>query len=414
MKRIKCLVLPVIFSLLALSCKDKATNPPENQNPPGYQEDIPWPSLADSPWPMNHHDPQSTGRSQYSGPLNGTLDWMMDSLSLESGIVTGLDSNIIFLSVFTNSNRGLYSVSYSGNILWKKSDTLQYFTWSSTPLIGKDGTTYFTGGYDGTFYAVKPNGTVKWKYQLNSSTSSLGINIGKDGILYFLTTDKKLNAIDQNGNLLWQYEYSDFPVWTGTVITFSPDGKTLYIPGSNEKTVYAFNIEGKSIKWSFGEGRSWAAPIVDTDGNIYILGKSAEYTNDKPALISLRSDGTVRWVFIHNNLQELYGEGTIDKNGNIYFAFDTLYSVDYKGNLRWKKTLDGSTDTPLVCDAGGRIYTVVFIGGGYIEIESFNSEGNLIWQYTPSNSNLNGASPAIGFERLFVPSYESNSLITIK
>lgn len=32
------------------------------------QVDIPWQTLADSPWPMIKHDPQLTGRSPYKGP----------------------------------------------------------------------------------------------------------------------------------------------------------------------------------------------------------------------------------------------------------------------------------------------------------------------------------------------------------
>ena len=45
-----------------LSCKESPITPSESPKPPGYQEDIPWPSLADSPWPMFYGNPQNNGR----------------------------------------------------------------------------------------------------------------------------------------------------------------------------------------------------------------------------------------------------------------------------------------------------------------------------------------------------------------
>ncbi|MDP2364134.1 MAG: hypothetical protein Q8M94_10235, partial [Ignavibacteria bacterium] len=80
--------------ILFTACKDEITQPPPK--PPGYQEDIPWPSLADSPWPMYQHDPQNTGRSKYKGPQSGVTTWDYDSVSIESSVVIGLNGSIIF------------------------------------------------------------------------------------------------------------------------------------------------------------------------------------------------------------------------------------------------------------------------------------------------------------------------------
>ena len=89
------IIFPFIFFLLTfilLSLSSCETTEPPDQNltrPPGYQEDIPWPSLADSPWPMNHHDPQSTGRSPYDGPALGQIEWQIDTLYVTAGVTTG-------------------------------------------------------------------------------------------------------------------------------------------------------------------------------------------------------------------------------------------------------------------------------------------------------------------------------------
>jgi len=78
----------ILLSLFVIFCANcqKSTDPIDNNKPPaGYQEDIPWPSLADSPWPMNHGDPQSTGRSKFPGPLSGTVIKEVEAWDLQAG-----------------------------------------------------------------------------------------------------------------------------------------------------------------------------------------------------------------------------------------------------------------------------------------------------------------------------------------
>ena len=69
------IIFLIIILLIFISCRKDTTGiETEEPLPPGYQQDIPWPSLADSPWPINHGDPQSTGRSKYPGPAKKSWD----------------------------------------------------------------------------------------------------------------------------------------------------------------------------------------------------------------------------------------------------------------------------------------------------------------------------------------------------
>ena len=91
----------------------------------------------DSSWPMYCHDTHHTGRSPYSTAENppGVMKWR-----------------------FENDRIGaLYGSS----------------------VIDKNGIIYF-GGLD--FFAVYPNGTVKWRYMLEGRPDS--IIIGHDGVVY--------------------------------------------------------------------------------------------------------------------------------------------------------------------------------------------------------------------------------------
>lgn len=126
----KTILTSLLISLIIIfSCKEKVTNPPDNQLPEGYQQDIPWSSLADSPWPMYHNDPQNTGRSKFIGPSSGGIYKKIQAINMEATPVIGNDS----LLFFSTSSPGVFSAykNYS-QVLWQKSTQLAIRT---TPIL---------------------------------------------------------------------------------------------------------------------------------------------------------------------------------------------------------------------------------------------------------------------------------------
>ncbi|MBK6915386.1 MAG: PQQ-like beta-propeller repeat protein [Ignavibacteriales bacterium] len=415
----------VVFAVILTSCEQNPTAPNEPPKPYGYQEDIYWPSLADSPWPMNHHDPQSTGRSKYFGPSIGTIEWIVDSVIIMSSISIGIDSSI-YLPSQSSAHNGFFSFSPKGELNWKLSvpEDIIFSYDVSTPLAAADGTIYFTGGLYGAIYAINPNGSIKWEFHPESSIYQTGINLGLDGTIYFITVNKELFALDHNGGLKWTFKNDDFFSGLGSVLSFSPDGRTLYILGKSI-SLYSFDIQSQSINWTFGTETLYAAPIVDDEGNIYIQSASPDFNNGINSLFCLKPDGSVKWSFAHNNPQmdQSYGyaEGTIDKLGNIYFAFDTLYSLNYLGQLNWKIPLNGFTASPLICDANGTVYISVSTVESYAlsEIIAVDSDGNFLWKVPISSisplGDVLGLSPALNNDRrLFVPTFKQYRFFVIK
>ena len=61
------------------------------------------------------------------------------------------------------------------------------------PAIGAEGTVYF-GSHDGSFYALRPDGTLKWNISTGDAIESYPA-IGRDGTVYFGSDDHKLYAI---------------------------------------------------------------------------------------------------------------------------------------------------------------------------------------------------------------------------
>ena len=407
--------LLLTFLFLITGCKDEGTKPQEF--PPGYQQDIPWPSLADSPWPMNHHDPQSTGRSKYAGPISGIINWEIDSVYMKSGISIGPDSTIYFVSII---RKGLFAVRPDGSIKWILKDVVDNSEVYTTPLIARDGTIYIGGGLNGKLYAVNPDGTIKWELQTPAFIYHVGLNIGKDGTIYLLSgspqTTAKLIAISPNGTIDWYFENPNINYTSSSGTAISSDGKTIYIPGIGI-SIFAVDLETHLLKWSFGNARFQTAPMVDNYGNVYLTTKSDSVNNGLISVFCLKPDGKVKWSYNLGWSSDIFRfilEGTIDKEGNYYFALDNLYSFDYNGRLRWKVSLENNSGVgAILSDREGNIYlSADFVYP--LKYYAFDNSGNLLWSVDLGNQ-FGGYSPAIGVNNsIYVPTFKSEKVFSIK
>ena len=379
-------------------------------DPPGKQYDISWPSLTNSPWPMNHHDPQSTGRSKLLGPSAGMLEWNIEISSFAYGGIAVTPDSLVLVS------GRITGLTMDGAQRWtalppgiKPFDEIQ-----TTPIVRDDSVILCASG-NGIVYAINPNGSIQWQYATNENIVHVGPNIGLDGTYYCISSQSTLFAINRNGTLKWKLTDPRFFGWSSATLTFSPDGQTLYVPGLTVGFC-AIDISSRSVKWTFGYGPDilTIAPIVDCVGNIYFLGKDSS-TAGKPSLFSLRPDGSIRWAYVHGN-KDVLEEGsdpTIDVSGNIYFAGDTLYSVDYEGHFRWKLGFGIGQHCwlSLVCDANSTVYLSIFGSGGYTEMAA-GSDGNILWGtlFNTPRYTLN-TSPAIVYGNRLIMQGQKNAQV---
>ena len=174
----------------------------------------------------------------------------------------------------------LQDMTTHGNLAWRCA-TGTFFDGhfvDSSPAIGSDGTLYvgtdpYGGGgkdpvpVDSVFFAVNPDGTLKWKFPMGDGAESSPA-IGPDGTVYVGSFDGNLYAIRDEGSagvLKWA-----FP--TGGAVDGSPavDGCGVVYFGSRDSTIYAVNPDG-TLRWSFKTaGEIESSPSIDADGTLYV------------------------------------------------------------------------------------------------------------------------------------------------
>ena len=335
-----------------------------------------------SAWPMYCHDTRHTGKSPYSTENNpGIVKWRFSCDWMESSIAID-DDGIIY---FGDAENVFYALYPNGTIKWEYDLGLFGGILGSSPAINSDGTIYI-GSWDDYLYAIYPNGTIKWRFCANDDISSSPA-IAEDGTIYFGTmlSGNNIYALNPNGTEKWHYT-------TGYAITSDPaigsDGN-IYI-GSGDYYLYALYPNG-TLRWRFQTGYYIkGSPSIAQDGTIYI----GSYDNYLYALYP--NNGTEKW-------RCQIGSGTetnpsIAADGTIYVGDDKLYAIYPNGTMRWSFNLGPNRhihqSSPAISDEG-TIYVGVCIGetsGG--EIIAVNPDGTEKWRKNIANKWVE-SSPAI-------------------
>jgi outer membrane protein assembly factor BamB len=326
--------------------------------PFGYQV----PVQADSPWPTFRRDHRNTGCS----PL---------------------------------------PTSYSGGTPWSFQTAKGIF---STPVIDDQGAIYF-GSADHFFYALQPDGSLKWKFETSEVIDSaaaigqydprLGCSpitlISGDGRMLQLRSDR---GADPDG-LLWSYQAQlrpevSFNRWFEGNVAVGFDG-TLYA-GCTNFLYYAIHPDG-SLKWTYATGsNNWSQAAFADDGSIF-------WGSNDTFIRAVGPDGKERWRT--RTLGFIAASAAVGRDGTVYIgSFDSnLYALDPKtGRVRWKFA------------TGDHIYASVALGPGIpgqpetIYCAStdgycyaLHPDGSLIWKFAARmpirSSPVLGAGPDGGW-----------------
>jgi outer membrane protein assembly factor BamB len=357
-------------------------------------------NATSSPWPMQNHDLNRTGRSEYDTSMNNGLEKWRYYVGGDVGgsPVIASDGTIYFGATNLTSYPRLYAMNTNGTLKW--TFDMGYVGYSN-PAIGPDGIIYMcmTQLPINKLLAIYPNGTLKWSFPIYGTHTPSSPAVAPDTslvtadthsgkyIIYIGSTDNYFYAVNSNGTMKWNFT-------TNGPIECSPsvglDG-TVYI-GSGDAHLYAIYPNGTK-KWWFYAGTDVDGGVsIGKDGTIYLFGLSkiyALYPNGKekwnlsslsfggPQIPSIGPDGTIYFASEASPLYAINPNGTkkwefpiqcsspaIGADGTIYVGSrdDNLYAIRPNGTVKWKFTIwDDIRMTPAI-DSNGILY---FGGMGY-------------------------------------------------
>lgn len=337
-----------------------------------------------SPWPMRGHDQRNTGRSPHGTDDNPGFELWRFKTKDAADCSPAIDSDgTIYIGAFE-----FYAIYPNGTLKWEYD--MPSCIETATPAIDENGVIYI-----GTIWAMPnhlhaiftSNGTLKWKYNAGNSLESSPA-IGSDGTVYFGDIDGNIHAVNPDGTKKWIYR-------TGSVVTSSPaigDDGIVYV-GSHDDYVYAFYPDNGTVKWKFKTG-NWVhgSPTIGDDGTIYI-GSDDEY------LYALTPNGTMKWRL---QIGATWASPSLDENGTLYIGVwqKRFYAINPNGTKKWtyylgdKDRVWGST---AAISADGTIYfgtsDISGTGPWAHDIVALNPDGSEKWRKFIETSF---SSPAIG------------------
>ncbi len=354
--------------------------------------------LADSPWPMFHHDARHTGRNPYiKGPENSVLKWRFQTGGeIDSSPAIGTDG-----TVYVGSDDGyLYAINPNGIEKWRFKK-FQTSSIDSSPAIGADGTIY-VGSDKGFLYAINPNGTEKWRFGTAGSIISSPA-IGSDGTIYVGPYDNSylyiiyLYAINPNGTEEWRFQNGT----PGSGFFSSPAISTSYY---HNGYIYVGLLNGYlcaingGLEWKISTGAIYSSPAIGADGTIYV--GSSNY------LCAIQEWGTFEWQFRAGDYA-FDSSPAIGADGTIYVGSDDGYLYAVNRTEKWRFQTGGDVDSSPAIDADG----IVYVGSDDGYLYAINPNGTEKWRFQTGGEI--DSSPAIGADGIVYVGSDDSFLYAI-
>jgi len=214
---------------------------------------------------------------------DGTEKWnFMTGQHIESSTAIGSDGTIYFGSW----DNYFYALNPDGTEKWKFKTAGEGIV--STPGIGSDGTVYIVAN-DKHIYAFSPGGTLKWKFFLDGGKElPSSPAIGADGTIYVASSwsdgqKDTFFAINPDGTIKWSYNIGS----AGPSPAIGADG-TVYIASYNYN-IYAFGGPGEEQEEKEGVTpkefiEEEPAPRERVDEIIYVWNPKEEEAKEGSAL----------------------------------------------------------------------------------------------------------------------------------
>jgi eukaryotic-like serine/threonine-protein kinase len=332
--------------------------------------------------------PQRLGRSRFLGPQTSHVAWRMATETNYGGAAIAGDGTV-YMGTFDGT---FLAIRPNGTLKWSVSVP---GTVEMTPAILSDGRIVFVNSA-GTIYVVMPDGSPSWHFTTHVSCGCPDPSpaIGRDGTIYMAWWET-VYAFAPDGTLRWTFDTGGWRV--GGPIALGPGG-VVYLPA---QYLFALKPNG-TVKWQsadlFGPGGS---PVITGDGTIYVNSYLP------PTLWAFNPDGSVKWSYQVADCcaADVPATPAIGVDGTIYVGESVLdgsdiigveVAVNPDGTFKWQYPA-GLSPTSAAIGADGTIYFGTGNGGAaWASIYALNPDGSLKWQYEDLDDGYARTPPAIG------------------
>jgi outer membrane protein assembly factor BamB len=191
-------------------------------------------------------------------------------------------------------------------------------------------------------------------------------------------------VLDPNGNLLWKHTFPDDVVTSSADVNNDGKAEVFAYYGrpqiASTAYLYRFNSDG-TVNWTASiPGCAWMIPIfldVNGDGIKEII---TCRNSDNAILVFSSIDGSLLNT-ISNSYGPLWWAGDLNNDGQVEFltnSGNTLYALDFSGNMIWGSPLSSGVYDLKVADLNGDGKKEIVAGTtGFLYVLS--SQGSTLW-----------------------------------
>lgn len=355
----------------------------------------------DAPWPTFRRDHRNTGRSPLQATYNSDQPWFFQTGKGIFSTPVIDENNVIYVGSADHTFYALYPDGRekwhftSGELIDSAAAIPRTAATNSIPII-------LVPSGDGHVYQLnRETGEQVWAFTAPDETFNSwfegNVQIGYDGTIYAGNTNFNYYAINPDGTLRWTYPTSA-NAWSLGALA---DDGTIYW-GSNDTYIYAVTPDGQQ-KWAKRTlGFVAASAAVGADGTVYI----GSFDSYLYALNPLT--GETQWKFKTGD--HIYSSVAVAENENsgtttIYFgsADGIFYALNQGGEQLWAyDTGDVIRSSPAL--GQGPEGEIVYFGAGNGRFYALNAaDGTRRWSFDTTSAdpelrdrNDLNASPALG------------------
>jgi outer membrane protein assembly factor BamB len=243
---------------------------------------------------------------------NGKVLWQYNT-GVSNYMVSCDDENVYF-GTFSGE---LYSLSKSGNFVWKKK--LSDARIVAYPAIYKD--MIAVGTEDGMFFVInKKTQNIIFTYKMNEAIRE-GAVFDDEGNIYIASYDQNVYSFTPSGQLRWSFKTSG-GMYSSCALWYYKDSLVCTI-GSKDGQVYTLDANSGKLIWKVAIGPVSIGAIV---GN-YIW-----FSTDDDRLVAISKAGE---IYFNKIFEEIYYSSPLIFDGKVFVANDEdkIFYIPYSENL---------------------------------------------------------------------------------